>query len=87
MQNCRKSSYDTFTLNFETLLVMTLMQKCSKWEDINYQSSDSLLYPLLLSLGVMLCCSQGLGLKAPAGPRNLGILFLFKMFTLFIQQY
>ena len=35
MQNCRKSSYDTFALNFVTLFVMKLMQKCSNWKDSN----------------------------------------------------
>ena len=31
MQNCSKSSYNSFALKFEALNVMILMQKCSNW--------------------------------------------------------
>ena len=46
MQHCSKSSYDTSALNFQTLVIMKLMQKCNNRRDINKQSSYSLLYPL-----------------------------------------
>ena len=65
--------YDTFAFYLETLLIMTLVQKCSQWESINYQSSDSLLYPLLLSLGMILWHTVGQGPAVlAAGVRRLG---------------